>query len=55
MEAQEGHKMGSTNKEMTFRKDKEASELRIEKLNSHPSAQDFDKHPCVPVSFFGHC
>lgn len=37
---------------MTFRTRQSGSELRIEKLNSHPCAQDFDRHLCVSVSYW---
>lgn len=59
----QGHRMwdggpGRTNteqrkQEMTFRTRQRGLELGIEKLNSHPCAQVFDRHPCV--SFSGLC
>lgn len=36
--------------EMTFRTRQRGLELRIEKHNSHPCGQDFDRHPPVSVS-----
>lgn len=45
-------KTGQRKQEMTFRTRQSGSELRIEKLNSHPCAQDFDRHLCVSVSYW---
>lgn len=43
--AEEGQKQ-----EMTFRTRQTGLVLRIEKLNSHPRAQDFDRHRLVSFS-----
>lgn len=52
MVAQEGQKPSSSKQETTFRARQRGLEVRVEKLNSHPRAQDFDRHSRVSVSFF---
>jgi len=48
-------KTGRRKQDMTFRTRQRGFELRIEKPNSHPCAEDFERHPCAPGSFFGPC
>lgn len=42
-------KLGSTNKCMTFRMKQRGSELRVQKLKSHPCAKDVDRRPRVSL------